>query len=71
MVSRNSRSVIFYIRSSSSVVGIATVYELDDREIGVRVSVGSRIFTSLYNFADKRRTTYSYTARDLSILVCL
>jgi hypothetical protein len=29
-----------------SVVGIATSYGLDDREVGVRVPVGSRIFSS-------------------------
>jgi hypothetical protein len=31
----------------SSAVGIATGYGLDDRVVGVRVSVGSRIFSSL------------------------
>jgi hypothetical protein len=30
--------------SRDSVVGIATGYGLDDREVGVRVPVGSRIF---------------------------
>jgi hypothetical protein len=30
-----------------SVVGIATSYGLDDQEVGVRVPVGSRIFSSL------------------------
>jgi hypothetical protein len=29
-----------------SVVGIATSYGLDDQEVGVRVPVGSRIFSS-------------------------
>jgi hypothetical protein len=32
--------------SGDSVVGIATGYWLDDRGVGVRVPVGSRIFTS-------------------------
>jgi hypothetical protein len=31
-----------------NVVGIATGYQLDDRGLGVRVQVGSRIFTSPY-----------------------
>jgi hypothetical protein len=34
-------------RNQDSVVGIATGYGLDDRGVGVRVPVGSRIFTSL------------------------
>jgi hypothetical protein len=34
--------------SRGSVVGIATAYWLDDREVGVRVPVESRIFTSPY-----------------------
>jgi hypothetical protein len=29
-----------------SVVGIATTYGLDDREVGIRIPVGSRIFSS-------------------------
>jgi hypothetical protein len=33
-------------RSRDSAVGIATGYELDDRGVGVRVPVGSRIFSS-------------------------
>jgi hypothetical protein len=33
-------------RSRDNVVGIATVYGLDDREVGVRVPVDSRIFSS-------------------------
>jgi hypothetical protein len=33
-------------RSRDSVVGIATVYWLDDLGVGVRVPVGSRIFSS-------------------------
>jgi hypothetical protein len=33
-------------RSRDSVVGIATGYGLDDRGVGVRVLVGSRIFSS-------------------------
>jgi hypothetical protein len=32
----------------NSAVGIATGYGLDDQEAGVRVPVGSRIFTSPY-----------------------
>jgi hypothetical protein len=46
-------SVVFYLflfmvnlRSRNSVVGIVTGYGLDDLEVGVRVLVGSRIFTS-------------------------
>jgi hypothetical protein len=34
------------VRSRDSVVGIATGYGLDDRGVGVRVPVGSRIFSS-------------------------
>jgi hypothetical protein len=34
------------IRLLGGVVGIATVYGLDDRGVGVRVPVGSRIFSS-------------------------
>jgi hypothetical protein len=34
------------IRSRDSAVGIATGYGLDDRGVGVRVPVGSRIFSS-------------------------
>jgi hypothetical protein len=30
------------------VVGIATGYGLDDEGVGVRVPVGTRVFTSLY-----------------------
>jgi hypothetical protein len=36
----------FYQRSRDSVVGIATSYGLDDQGVGVRVPVGSRIFSS-------------------------
>jgi hypothetical protein len=32
--------------SRDSVVGIATGYGLDDREVGVRVAIGFRIFSS-------------------------
>jgi hypothetical protein len=35
-------------RSRDSVVGIATCYGLDNRGVGVRVPVGSRIFSSPY-----------------------
>jgi hypothetical protein len=34
------------VRSQDSAVGIATGYGLDERGVGVRVSVGSRIFSS-------------------------
>jgi hypothetical protein len=34
------------IRSHNSAVGIATGYGLDDQGVGVRVLVGSRIFSS-------------------------
>jgi hypothetical protein len=34
-------------RSRDSAVGIATGYGLDDQGVGVRVPVGTRIFTSL------------------------
>jgi hypothetical protein len=37
---------VYLTRSRDSVVGIATVYGLDDRRVGVRVPVGSRIFSS-------------------------
>jgi hypothetical protein len=37
-------SVVFL--SSYSVVGIATSYGLDDQGVGVRVPVGSRMFSS-------------------------
>jgi hypothetical protein len=36
----------YYFRSRDSVVGLATGYGLDDREVGVRAPVRSRIFTS-------------------------
>jgi hypothetical protein len=35
-------------RSRDSPVGIATGYGLDDREVGVRVSVGARNFSLLH-----------------------
>jgi hypothetical protein len=35
-----------FTRSLGSAVGIATSYGLDDRGVGVRVPVGSRIFSS-------------------------
>jgi hypothetical protein len=34
-----------FSRSSDSVVGVATGYGLDDREVGVRAPVGARIFS--------------------------
>jgi hypothetical protein len=50
-VERNLRSDDFgsllnHVRSRDSSVGIATAYGLDDREVGVRVPVGSWIFSS-------------------------
>jgi hypothetical protein len=41
---RNTREIC--ARSRGSVVGIATGYGLDDRGVGDRVPVGSRIFSS-------------------------
>jgi hypothetical protein len=39
--------IYIYLRGSrDSVVGIATGYGLDDRGVGVRVPVGSRIFST-------------------------
>jgi hypothetical protein len=40
---------IMYTRQDSSF-GIATGYEVDDRGVGVRVPVGSRIFSSSDRF---------------------
>jgi hypothetical protein len=40
------RKYIYLLRSWDSAVGIATGYRLDDRGVGVRVPVGSRIFSS-------------------------
>jgi hypothetical protein len=37
---------LLLVRSRDSVVGIAAGYGLDDRGVGVRVPVRSRIFTS-------------------------
>jgi hypothetical protein len=42
--SRIHRTNFHSTRSRDSVVGIATTYGLDERAIGVRVPVGSRIF---------------------------
>jgi hypothetical protein len=39
-------NTFFLIACFDSVVGIATGYGLDDREVGDRVPVGSRIFSS-------------------------
>jgi hypothetical protein len=36
----------FHLRSRDSIVGRTTGYGLDNREVGVRVLVGSRIFSS-------------------------
>jgi hypothetical protein len=41
-----SQRIVQYIRRRGSVVGIVTGYGLDDQEVGVRVPVGSRIFSS-------------------------
>jgi hypothetical protein len=38
--------IIIIIISRYNVVGIATSYGLDDRDVGVRVPVGARIFSS-------------------------
>jgi hypothetical protein len=38
--------MVTVFRSLDSVVGIATSYGLDDRWVGVRVPVGSRIFST-------------------------
>jgi hypothetical protein len=47
-------------RSRNSAVGIATDYGLDDRGVGIRVSVGSRTF-SLHDFqTDPGAHTASY-----------
>jgi hypothetical protein len=35
-------------KDSQDIVGIATFYELNDRRFGVRVPIGSRIFTFPY-----------------------
>jgi hypothetical protein len=45
---RRSISIIILsgVGSRDSVVGIATAYGLDHRGVGVRVPVGSRIFSS-------------------------
>jgi hypothetical protein len=39
--------MVFYL-SRDSAVSIATGYWLDDREVGARVPVGTRIFASPY-----------------------
>jgi hypothetical protein len=41
-----NQHTFFVVRSRDSSVGIATGYWLDDRGVGVRVLLGSRIFTS-------------------------
>jgi hypothetical protein len=38
--------IIIIVRSRDSVVGIATSYGLEDRGVGVRVPVVSRIFSA-------------------------
>jgi hypothetical protein len=42
---RNIGWCLYQPKSRASVVGIATGYGLDDRGVGVRVPVGSRIFS--------------------------
>jgi hypothetical protein len=44
--SPNSTPYAVYVGSRESIVGIATGYGLDDRGVGVRVPVGSRIISS-------------------------
>jgi hypothetical protein len=48
------------IGSRDSSVGIATGNGLDSREIGVRVPVGSRIFSSLVQPIASRRTDCAF-----------
>jgi hypothetical protein len=43
---------LFIENTRDTAVGIATSYWLDDREVGVRVPVGSKIFT--YPFLSDR-----------------
>jgi hypothetical protein len=40
--------LVYFLMSCGRVVGIATDYGLDDREVGVRIPVGSTIITSPY-----------------------
>jgi hypothetical protein len=44
--SKDNAIIMWHTVSQDSVVGIATGYGLDDREVGVQVPVGSRIFSS-------------------------
>jgi hypothetical protein len=47
MIAYNFKIMYHYaLGSRDSVVGIATGYGLDERGVGVRVPVGSRIFSS-------------------------
>jgi hypothetical protein len=46
-IRRDFSRVVTHPRSRVSGVGVATGYELDDWGVGVRVLVGSRIFSSL------------------------
>jgi hypothetical protein len=39
--------ILTFLESRDSAFGIATAYLLDDRGVGVRVPVGSRIFSSV------------------------
>jgi hypothetical protein len=43
---KKNNSKKFNDKSRDSIVGIATSYGLDDKGVGVRVPVGSRIFSS-------------------------
>jgi hypothetical protein len=42
----NIKYDIINIRSWNSIVGIVTGYRLDDQVLGVRVPIGSKIFSS-------------------------
>jgi hypothetical protein len=52
--------IIIYFVSRDSAVGIATGYGLGDWEVGVRVPVGSRIFTHVVQTGSEVHPT-SYT----------
>jgi hypothetical protein len=42
----NNNTLLLLFRSRGSIVGIVTSFGLEDRGVGVRVPVGSRIFCS-------------------------
>jgi hypothetical protein len=44
--SSSSSSLLFYYHQCDSVVSIATGYGLDERGVGVRIPVGSKIFSN-------------------------